>query len=91
MYGSTYSRNGPNVPYVQYKILTDADSTKLYTNPNIIKKSIKEIDQDLSLEKCVSKAPLIAQVVIAGGSWPNMLLIYNFPLIVSAHLAFQAS
>ena len=44
----------------------------LATNPSIIKKFVKEIDQDLSLEKCVSKAPLIAQVVTAGGSWPKL-------------------
>ena len=50
------------------EILTDADST----NPTNIKKSIKKIDKDLRLEMCALKAPFIAQVVTAGGSWPKL-------------------
>ena len=49
-----------------WEILTDADST----DPACIKKAIKMIDKDQRLEKCALKAPLIAQVVKAGGSWP---------------------
>ena len=50
------------------EILTDADST----DPTDIKKAIKKIDKDQRLEKCALKAPLIAQVVTAGGSWPKL-------------------
>jgi len=49
------------------EILTDADST----DPTCIKKAIKKIDKDQRLERCALKAPLIAQVVKAGGSWPK--------------------
>ena len=34
---------------------------------------IKTTDKDQTLKKCTLKAPLIAQVVTAGGSWPKLL------------------
>ena len=50
------------------EILRDADSIF----PTVMKKDIRKIDKDHVLEKCVLKAPLIAQVVSAGGSWPKL-------------------
>ena len=50
------------------EILIDADSTNLMD----IKRTILKIDKAQSLEKCALKAPLIAQVVVAGGSWPKL-------------------
>ena len=50
------------------EILRDADSIF----PTVMKKDIRKIDKDHVLEKCVLKAPLNAQVVSAGGSWPKL-------------------
>ena len=54
--------------YNTTEILRDADSIF----PTVMKKDIRKIDKDHVLEKCVLKAPLIAQVVSAGGSWPKL-------------------
>ena len=42
------------------------------SDPTNIKKTIKNIDKHQRLEKCALKAPLITQVVTAGGSWPML-------------------
>ena len=38
----------------------------------VIKKDTRKIDKDNILKRCILKAPLIAQVVTAGGSWPKL-------------------
>ena len=49
-------------------VLTETE----FANLTEMKKTIRKIDREQVLEKCIAKAPLIAQVVRAGGSWPRL-------------------
>ena len=48
------------------KVLTDG------CNQREMKNIIQSLDKEATLEKCTSKAPPIAQVVIKGGSWSRL-------------------
>ena len=48
------------------KVITDDCSQRE------MKSIIQSLDKEVTIEKCTSKAPPIAQVVIKGGSWPRL-------------------